>query len=263
MRMLMFIAILAGAVVGLAAEVGPTVKAAARRGDPSARLRFRERRVQEMGGWVTKPAAGKSILIVRVSKKVDVESLKKTASSIAGAISFSVDVKDGTSSDPRSYFTPETAAVVLVGEAGTQPCLLVAPEELWGTVNADALSSDSPSSDVFTARVQKEVWRAAALVLGAGDSQLQPCLMRQIRSLKELDAVPVTQPTPEPFNKMIRNARELGCVQRRRTVYKRACEEGWAPAPTNDVQKAIYEQVKADKERGPTNPLKIVPPKKP
>ena len=30
----------------------------------------------------------------------------------------------------------------------------------------------------------------------------------------------------------------------------------YIPAPTNEYQKAIWEQVKADKERGPTNPIK-------
>ena len=34
----------------------------------------------------------------------------------------------------------------------------------------------------------------------------------------------------------------------RRASYKVACEEGWAPAPTNDFQKAIWEKVKAEKE---------------
>ena len=29
----------------------------------------------------------------------------------------------------------------------------------------------------------------------------------------------------------------------------------YIPAPTNEYQKAICEQVKADKERGPTNPI--------
>ena len=41
----------------------------------------------------------------------------------------------------------------------------------------------------------------------------------------------------------------------RRTVYRKACEEGWAPQPTNDVQKAIWDKVHAM----PTEPLKIKP----
>ena len=41
----------------------------------------------------------------------------------------------------------------------------------------------------------------------------------------------------------------------KRSVYRKACEEGWAPAPTNDVQKAIWDKVHAM----PTEPIKIKP----
>jgi hypothetical protein len=56
--------------------------------------------------------------------------------------------------------------------------------------------------------------------------------------------------------------KSLGVTPAEMTTYRKACREGWAPAPTNDIQKAIWEQVKADKERGPTNPLKISMPKR-
>ena len=36
-------------------------------------------------------------------------------------------------------------------------------------------------------------------------------------------------------------------------TYKRACREGWAPTPTNDVQRAIWEKVHAI----PDKPLTI------
>ena len=36
-------------------------------------------------------------------------------------------------------------------------------------------------------------------------------------------------------------------------TYKEACEEGWAPAPTNEIQKAIWDKVRAT----PKNPMKI------
>jgi hypothetical protein len=44
--------------------------------------------------------------------------------------------------------------------------------------------------------------------------------------------------------------------------YRKVMKIGWTLAPTNEYQKAICEQVKADKERGPTNPIKIPMPKK-
>ena len=45
-----------------------------------------------------------------------------------------------------------------------------------------------------------------------------------------------------------------------RATHRRACHLGWVPPPTNDVQRAIWEKIKADKERGPTNPITIPPP---
>lgn len=43
-------------------------------------------------------------------------------------------------------------------------------------------------------------------------------------------------------------------------TYLTACREGWAPAPTNDFQRAIWERALSEKERGPTNPIRILPP---
>ena len=42
-----------------------------------------------------------------------------------------------------------------------------------------------------------------------------------------------------------------------------AVEEGWAPAPTNAVQKKIWTDIKAKQGKSPTNPIKIVPGQKP
>ena len=39
------------------------------------------------------------------------------------------------------------------------------------------------------------------------------------------------------------------------TTYHKAVEEGWAPAPTNEYQKAIWDKVHAM----PTAPIKIKP----
>ena len=49
-----------------------------------------------------------------------------------------------------------------------------------------------------------------------------------------------------------------GVTVRATTNYKTACREGWAPAPTNDVQKAIWDKVHAM----PTEPIKIKPEEK-
>ena len=66
--------------------------------------------------------------------------------------------------------------------------------------------------------------------------------------------------SPEPFNAVLTAAKARAITPVPRTTYRRACYEGWAPAPTNEFQKAIWEKVKADRERGPTTPITIPPP---
>ena len=62
--------------------------------------------------------------------------------------------------------------------------------------------------------------------------------------------------------RMAKYLKSRGVTSSVMTTYKSACEQGWAPAPTNDVQKAIWERAKSDKERGPTNPIRIEATKK-
>ena len=86
--------------------------------------------------------------------------------------------------------------------------------------------------------------------------------MRNIFSLKDLDADPSVCPSPVVYDKIQQTCRKLGITRPRRISYRRACLEGIAPAPTDDIQRAIWERIKADKERGPTTPITIPPPKK-
>lgn len=43
-----------------------------------------------------------------------------------------------------------------------------------------------------------------------------------------------------------RAATNLKLAKKRRTTYLQAVKEGWAPAPTNDIQRAVWDKVKAD-----------------
>ena len=61
----------------------------------------------------------------------------------------------------------------------------------------------------------------------------------------------------EPLPKVSGAARALGIIPCRRLIYEDACREGWAPAPTNDYQKAIWESVKAEQSKDPEKAIKI------
>ena len=49
--------------------------------------------------------------------------------------------------------------------------------------------------------------------------------------------------------------RALGIVPPRKTTYREACEQGWAPKPANAVQQKVWDEVHAM----PTEPMKILP----
>ena len=215
----------------------------------------RERRLAESGGLVERKEEGKSALIVNAQNVVPIECIEEVAASIRGLALVKVET---VSSDPSKSHrpTPEHPAVVsVINDPASDTTILVAPEQNWATVNVNLLLRDNPPKEVVASRIHKEVWRATAMAMGASNSMTQPCLLRQINTLRELDRTKNMVPSPPPINNMIDVADKLGIVRVHRATYRKACEEGWAPAPTNDVQKAIWDKVHAL----PTEPMKILP----
>ena len=54
---------------------------------------------------------------------------------------------------------------------------------------------------------------------------------------------------------------KYGAGRSRRYTYRQACIEGWAPAPTNDYQRAIFEAVKTNKADTVSSPAATPPAK--
>lgn len=144
-----------------------------------------------------------------------------------------------------------------VGDEGSSVMILY-PEEMRATVSVKALAADSPSAATLLERVQKTVARAGLYLMGSGYGP-RGCLSSTVRSLKELDGLALDMPSPDALTRL-RGGRTVGVKMLRFATYRQACRGGWAPPPTNDIQRAIWEQVKADKERGPTNAITIQPP---
>ena len=209
--------------------------------------------VRRAGGFVEMPATGVVFRVVDAQKRIPRETVAAHAREIEDRMQFAVSVVEAGAE------CAGMARLELV-DAPAAPSLLVAPDEGWARLNVAWLASDKPSDAKIAARLRKQMWRATAYALGAGNSMYGPCLMQHIRTLADLDADTAKTICPEPYGKIRQVADKIGLQPRIRVTYEQACREGWAPPPTNDVQKAIWEQVKADKERGPTNPITIPPP---
>ena len=222
-----------------------------------------EMQMQKFGGFVTAPYDGRHCYVMNAQKRVQATVLEWFVQQVSQVLSLPVHVEP-FDADGKDTFAPiktawssckKTGAVLSVVDSPGWTTVLVAPEDGWAQVNIAALAKDGPSAEVLEGRVKKELWRAFVQMFGGGNSYLAGDLMRPINSLKDLDAFPNLVPGPEPFNAVLDGARARGISVVRRTTYKAACEEGWAAAPTNQHQKAIWDKV----HEMPTEPIKIKP----
>jgi hypothetical protein len=85
--------------------------------------------------------------------------------------------------------------------------------------------------------------------MGAGNNGLDYCVMKPVSSLADLDAIKAKTIGPESLSKILNTGAKLGIKATKSTTYRKACEEGWAPSPTNDIQKAVWAEVKKQQEK--------------
>lgn len=135
------------------------------------------------------------------------------------------------------------AVVVVVDDAARPDFYLASPERRWAILNVAPLLADKPSRARLEERLAKAYWHAAVRALGGGYATVRPSVMTPFSDLKTLDAIPTTRPSPDVVNLLI----DTGALYGIRTItiasYRTACRQGWAPPPTNDVQKAIWDQI--------------------
>ena len=132
------------------------------------------------------------------------------------------------------------------------PSLLMAPEDKWGFVNVSRLSGDRPPEQVLLNRLGKEIWRALGYLL-TRDSFDEESVMNPVDGPAALDSLKYDSLMQEEVLRIKITLDALGVTPWDTATYRDACEEGWAPAPTNDVQRAIWEKVHSI----PKKPIKI------
>ena len=105
-----------------------------------------------------------------------------------------------------------------------------------------------------------EMWRAVAFVLGGYDSGTL-CAFSAITDSREIDNLPIKVFSPQILAKVVAGAERRGVARIETATYYDAARRGWAPAPTNDIQKAIWDKVMVEKAAA-TNAPAATPPAK-
>lgn len=138
-------------------------------------------------------------------------------------------------------------------ESDDDPTIISAIDEGWAKVNMKKLMEGAPDPEKLKLRARKQLWRGLASSLGVGVSAFQPCLMRNIGKMKELDAIATKMPGPATLNSIGEAGEYFGILPVKIASYRKACQEGWAPTPTNDMQRTIWNET----HEIPSKPLTI------
>lgn len=208
---------------------------------------------RESGGMLTTTFKNtKKIYFVNAQKKVSKDLVELTRQRMDAALKTPIDITEGIFNFASPEIYGELSLYIIDDEK--LPMSLIAPEGRWAFVNVAHLSSGrGKKTPFFEARFKKEVARIGCMLFGNIGSTYNGNLLSFIENADGLDCY---ESDALPVDSAMRCARyliNLGVKPYRRISYRKAVAEGWAPTPTNDIQKAIWEKVHAM----PKNPIRI------
>ena len=251
-------------LVGVALTVMADASARPRRTRPDAHSR-------PSGGMVEKPYSGNIFRVLNAQSAVQNTKVADMIRHIRWATLLPIETVDGKASGGIKEISeianalvrqPRVGAGVVIIDDAELPFRVYSDEGNWAILNVAFLKEDNPDKGRLEARFEKMTWRALARALQVGSVTHMPSVLQPFRTLSELDANTMMRPSPEGYNAFIDNGKQYGITTITISSYRDACHKGWAPTPTNALQRTIWEQIQTEKERGPSNPIKIEPPKK-
>lgn len=206
--------------------------------------------MKRYGGKIRQPNTERGeIVFVNTQKTVDTKVLEKAIEKLERQFKYIVKVSDKDMASSAGRF------VIRLENLDRPERILLAPENFWVSVNVKSLAADNPPKVILADRFEKEVRRAFAFVCGGTCGTEPNGICRMVKSLSDLDAIPGIDFALDVEARIVNNMRETEIKPYRIAKYSEAVQEGWAPAPTNDAQKAIWDKVHAL----PTEPIRIKP----
>lgn len=218
-------------------------------------------RIAYAGGMVRKTEGSGRIIYANLQSTVETKDIAKTMNVLGKYLKIRIDTLDSKADDVKDIkkflLDNKAKAVVIVVDNESDPTILVAPEDKWAKVNIGKFKDKNVKS-----RAQMELLRTFCYLCGGIGSDYNNPLTGFIGDPTQLDDSPIAELPIDVINRFTPYLKQLGVIPYVEATYRKACREGWAPAPTNDTQKAIWQEANADKERGPENGLKIPSPNK-
>ena len=218
------------------------------------RVARREKMMKATGGILDIAPQGK-VVILNAQDKVAKEKVRAQVEELARELRMNVEYVDAK--EWGMYQVPAGAVgAVVIAEKADLPMSVVAAEKTWGLLNVSPLIVEG-DAEATTRRFCREFSRVVCFAFGQSNSQYRGAPLSTVTKPEDLDTIVNESMTFESVTMVMRTLMNLGLTQSRKTSYKKACQEGWAPAPTNTYQKAIWERIKAEQSEAPTKGIKI------
>ena len=209
------------------------------------------------------PKDAGTFLIVNAQTRVGDAELRRVTSSILMGVNLKLDIVKGGKRPafdavPAELSKLNARGAIWIVDDPALPVSLAAVEDCWGVLNVHPLLSGT-TEEKGRRRFLCAALRLFASLFDVGDSVSMPaCVMRPSSGVVGLDSLECAEYSPEAFMKIQAGLDKAGFKAGFTGTYEDACSEGIAPAPTNAVQKAIWDRV----HQLPSEPIKILPEKK-
>ena len=192
-----------------------------------------EKVLKKTGGIAEKKGEGK-IVIVNCQDLISDTLISERAERLGRLLKCSFEVVKGAWDISANKPSDANFAIYVINDAKL-PMSLVAAESGWGVVNTVGLAEGD--------RFSKQLTRVFALTVGAMCSHNIHSPMQPVSNVRQLDSVKSDNIMRDMIDSIRMNMTARGMTASRVTSYRKACEEGWAPQPTNEYQKAIWKEV--------------------
>ena len=237
------LSILATATIGLCAQenANQSAQPAKTKLTPEKKAELKKAlEIRRGGPRIPRPGTlqGKST-IVNAQKTADAAWLQSAVEYLRKDTNFAIDLVDGKFTFPSPKVIGGVSLYVIDDLA--MPRVLAAPEDRWCMMNVAPLKSAKPV--FFEARVKKELSRAFAMLCGGMTSNYGISLVGAVTKSEDLDVFPDGKLPLDVIMRMEPYMTKLGIVPAKLVPYRIACQEGWAPQPRNDVERAVWNQV--------------------
>ncbi len=213
--------------------------------------------MEKQGGYVTvRGTPSGSIVVVNAQKRVGVENFDYSSYAAAKWLKGLIKVVEGdaaTVANAGELKKKHRANfAVFIVDDGNLPPSLIAVEAQWAILNVGALAVGGANEELVRIRAKNEFSRVMTILCGGFCSQYPAPLMNFVVDVPDLDRC-LAEPPGDMTARMKGYLEKRGVKPERKVFYRKACEEGWAPQPTNEYQQAIWDKVHAMPEK----PMKI------